>query len=157
MQAGAPYGIHALAIGAAIIAIVATVSLNFVGMKWLGGLYNRHRERVGGPVGHHSMLHMVFGLLCLHVASMLVFGVGFWALLQVPEAGSIDGAHHAGMFDAFYLSAMTYSTVGFGDLVPKGPIRWLAGAEALVGLMMIAWSASFAFMEMSRHWRDDLR
>ncbi|MGY4515404.1 hypothetical protein ACVWWW_000972 [Lysobacter sp. HA18] len=156
MLAGAPYEVHAIAIATSIVAVVVAVAINFEGMKRLGELYTRHRKRSGGPVARHHMLWMVFGLLVLHALAMLVFGVGYWALLRVPEAGSIDGAHRASVFDAFYLSAMTYSTVGFGDLTPKGPIRWLAGAEALVGLMMIAWSASFAFLEMSRHWRDDL-
>ena len=157
MQTGAPYWVHALAIGTAVLAVVAVVTLNFEGMRRLGQRYNRHRREQGGPVGRRHLLRLIFWLIVLHSLSMMVFGVGYWALLHVPEAGSIDGAHHATVFDAFYLSAMTYSTVGFGDLTPKGPIRWLAGAEALMGLMMVAWSASFAFMEMSRHWRDDLR
>jgi hypothetical protein len=156
MSPGAPYAVHALAIAAAVVAVVAVVAINFEGMKWLGRTYKRHRRRIGGPVGRHHVLWLVLGLLGLHTLSMLVFGVDYWALLRVPGAGSIDGAHRAGLFDVFYLSAMTYSTVGFGDLTPTGPVRWIAGAEALVGLMMIAWSASFAFMEMSRHWRDDL-
>lgn len=157
MADGAPYWVHGVAIAVAAFAVVAVVLLNFEGMKALGRQYNAHRKREGGPVGRHRILRLVFGLIGLHAVSMMLFGVGYWALLHVPDAGSIDGAHHATLFDAFYLSAMTYSTVGFGDLTPKGPIRWLAGAEALLGLMMVAWSASFAFMEMSRHWRDDLR
>lgn len=157
MTPGAPYWVHAVAIATAVIAMVAVVLLNFEGMRALGHRYNRHRRERGGPVGRHRLLHLVFGLIALHSLSMVTFGVGYWLLLQVPDAGSIDGAHHAGLFDAFYLSAMTYSTVGFGDLTPRGPIRWIAGAEALMGLMMVAWSASFAFLEMSRHWREDLR
>lgn len=157
MVQSAPYWVHALAIATAAVAVVAVVMLNFEGMRYLGHLYNRHRREQGGPVGRRHLLHLVFGLVALHAFSMMIFGVGFWAMLRVPDAGSIDGAHHATVFDAFYLSAMTYSTVGFGDLTPKGPIRWLAGAEALMGLMMVAWSASFAFLEMSRHWRGDLR
>lgn len=155
MAEDAPYWVHAIAIATAAVAVVAVVTLNFEGMRALGRVYNRHRREQGGPVGRHSLLRLVFGLIGLHALSMMVFGVGFWAMLHVPGAGSIDGAHHATVFDAFYLSAMTYSTVGFGDLTPKGPIRWLAGAEALMGLMMVAWSATFAFMEMARHWRDD--
>jgi len=157
MQPGAPYWVHAVAIATAVVAVVAVVVLNFEGMKRLGRAYNGHRRREGGPVGRHLMLRLIFGLIALQAMSMMVFGIAYWALLHVPEAGSIDGAHRATLFDAFYLSAMTYSTVGFGDLTPKGPIRWLAGAEALMGLMMVAWSASFAFMEMSRHWRDEPR
>jgi hypothetical protein len=32
-------------------------------------------------------------------------------------------------------------------------MRLLAGIEALVGLLMISWSASFTFLEMHRDWR----
>src|SRR6476659_1181800 len=111
MPVEAPYSIHALAIVTAIAAVMAAGAINFEGMKWLGERYNRHRRRIGAPVGRYHILWMVFGLLGLHVLAMLVFGVGYWALLRVPEAGSIDGAHRANVFDAFYLSAMTYSTV----------------------------------------------
>jgi hypothetical protein len=50
------------------------------------------------------------------------------------------------------LSAMTYTTVGFGDVVPVGAIRFVAGLEALTGLVMITWSASYTFLEMQRDW-----
>jgi hypothetical protein len=43
--------------------------------------------------------------------------------------------------------------VGFGDIVPVGPIRFMAGMEGLTGLVMITWSASYAFLEMHRDWR----
>jgi hypothetical protein len=43
--------------------------------------------------------------------------------------------------------------VGFGDLVPSGPIRFLSGMEALTGFVLIAWSASFTYLEMERFWR----
>lgn len=157
MPSGAPYAVHAIAVATAVFAVLAVVTLNFEGMRGLGHLYNRHRRAKGGPVERRHLLRLIVGLIVLHALSMLVFGACFWMLLQVPGAGSIGGARHATLFDTFYLSAMTYSTVGFGDLTPKGPIRWVAGAEALMGLMMVAWSASFAFMEMSRHWRDDLK
>ncbi|GAB6196353.1 potassium channel family protein [Lysobacter xanthus] len=154
---GADYAVHGIAIATAGIAVAMVLVLNFEGMVRLGRMYNRHRRDNGGPVHRNKILRLVFGLVALHTASIVIFGAGYWALMHVPGAGGIDGAsHHASMFDAFYMSAMTYSTVGFGDLTPKGPIRWLAGTESLIGLMMVAWSASFAFMEMSRHWRDDL-
>jgi hypothetical protein len=48
---------------------------------------------------------------------------------------------------------MVYTTVGFGDLLPQGAIRFMSGMEALTGLVMITWSASFTFLEMQRDWR----
>ncbi|MEO5607197.1 MAG: ion channel, partial [Polaromonas sp.] len=52
-------------------------------------------------------------------------------------------------------SAETYSSLGFGDLIPTGPIRMLAGIEALNGLLLIGWSASFVYIAMERFWRVD--
>jgi hypothetical protein len=55
--------------------------------------------------------------------------------------------------DAVYLSAETFTTVGFGDLAPRGAIRFLAGTEALTGFILITWSASFLYLEMEQYWR----
>jgi len=48
-----------------------------------------------------------------------------------------------------------FTTLGFGDVIPYGAIRFMTGMEALTGLVLITWSASFAFIEMQRHWRLD--
>ena len=61
----------------------------------------------------------------------------------------------ATLLELVYLSAMTFTTVGYGDVSPVGPIRFLAGTEALVGFMLITWSASFTYLHMARHWRED--
>jgi hypothetical protein len=70
----------------------------------------------------------------------------------LPECGALSGGS-PGLLDAVYFSAVTYSTVGYGDMVPLGPIRFLAGTQSLVGLVLITWSASFTFLEMERFWR----
>jgi hypothetical protein len=49
---------------------------------------------------------------------------------------------------------MTFTTVGAGAVHLSGPIRFLNGTEALTGLVLITWSASFTFLEMTRFWRD---
>lgn len=147
---------HLLAIAATIAAVAAVVGLHFEGLLALGRIYKRRAPEIRPP-GRVRMLVLMGGMVTLHMAEIGIFGLAYWLVLKVPGTGDITGIESASLFDAGYLSAMTYSTVGFGDLAPRGPIRWLAGAEALVGLMMIAWSASFAFVEMSRHWdeRDD--
>jgi hypothetical protein len=49
---------------------------------------------------------------------------------------------------------MVYTTVGFGDLIPSGPIKMITCAEALAGLALITWSASFTYLQMQRLWRE---
>ncbi len=92
-------------------------------------------------------------LLMLHVVEIWLFGIVIDLVGYFPDLGVITGMHPVGILDAVYLSATTYSTVGYGDLVATGPIRILLGTEALVGLLMITWSASFTYLEMRRYWR----
>jgi hypothetical protein len=47
-----------------------------------------------------------------------------------------------------------FTTLGLGDLVPVGAVRFMTGTEALTGFVLIAWSASFTFVEMERFWKQ---
>jgi hypothetical protein len=40
--------------------------------------------------------------------------------------------------DALYLSIITWTTVGYGDLVPCAGSRWISAAEALMGYLVMA-------------------
>ncbi len=86
--------------------------------------------------------------------------------LPREQAGLADGAKDFGSIvstashlpgcnwlDSIYFLFVTYTTVGYGDLVPVGPIRFIAATEALNGWVLLGWSASFTFLEMQRFWR----
>ncbi|MGE5242209.1 MAG: ion channel [Bacteroidota bacterium] len=47
---------------------------------------------------------------------------------------------------------MTYTSLGLGDVYPLGDLRLIAGIESLIGLLMIAWSASFTYLMMEKFW-----
>lgn len=101
-----------------------------------------------------KVLFVIYGVIALHVVEIWLFGLAFWALLHIPGTGAVAGAEVLGFLDAVYLSAVTFTTVGFGDVAPVGAIRFLSGTEALTGFILITWSASFTFLEMERFWRD---
>jgi hypothetical protein len=105
-------------------------------------------------VRRRKVLLGVYGVIGLHVAEIWLFGVCLWALLHFPNAGEISGTHAAGLLDAVYLSATTFSTLGFGDLTPVGPVRFTAGTESVSGFILITWSASFLYLEMQEFWRS---
>lgn len=90
-----------------------------------------------------------------HVIEIWIFGLGLFLSLQIDGMGQLVGETGQLFLDCVYFSFITYTTVGYGDLVAQGPIRYLTGVEALTGLILITWSASFLFMEMQRHWADD--
>ncbi len=51
---------------------------------------------------------------------------------------------------SFYFSAVTYTTVGYGDLVLPDQWRIFAAAEALTGILMCGWSTGVLFAVVSR-------
>ncbi|MDH4110502.1 MAG: potassium channel family protein [Gammaproteobacteria bacterium] len=46
---------------------------------------------------------------------------------------------------AAYFSAVTYATIGYGDVTPPNGWRLLAAMEGLTGILMCAWSGGFFF------------
>ncbi len=139
-------GLVVLATG---IVVCLCVMVHYEGLSLLvRGLGKRHDQQP-----RRKVLYGIFAVLFLHVIEIWVFGLGYWALLLWPETGHVVSSASTSFLDSIYLSAMTYTTVGFGDLAPVGPIRFLAGTEALTGFVMITWSASFTFLEMERFWR----
>lgn len=139
---------------ATAITIALAVLVHFEGLVVLGRHLARRTALVdaSGMRGHWAMLWVIAGLLVLHGIEIGVFGLAYWGLSHLlGVAGS-----HGGLVESVYLSATAYSTVGFGDVEPLAQLRFLVATESVVGLLLIAWSGSFTFIEMSRHWRSEL-
>jgi hypothetical protein len=94
----------------------------------------------------------VVGALIAHVAEVWVFTLGYYALLNSGTFGRLVGNFSNTLSDCAYFSFSTYTSLGFGDITPTGPLRFLAGMEALTGLVLIAWTASYMFVQMERLW-----
>ncbi|MES2960280.1 MAG: potassium channel family protein [Pseudomonadota bacterium] len=87
-----------------------------------------------------------------HAVEIVVYGIALYLLVTSGIGGGLKGSEAFSMADCIYFSAETYTSIGFGDVTPFGAIRLLIGAEALNGLLLIGWSASYAFIAMERYW-----
>ncbi len=96
---------------------------------------------------------IVFSLLLAvvaHLLEILIFAIALeFMLLHDMIRFSINAPD---FFDIFYFSGTTYTTVGYGDIVLIGSGRIIAVVESLMGLVLIAWTASFTYYEMNRKW-----
>ena len=92
----------------------------------------------------------------MHTLEIAIFA-GAYQGLQTMGLGELRGLEYQRFFSYFYYSAVVYTTLGFGDIIPLGPAKILTGFEALIGLGFITWSASFTFLEMQRYWRDPIQ
>lgn len=96
----------------------------------------------------------VFGTICAHLVEVWLFGLAFFLMLGFGVFGNLQGNFDGSLIDCVYFSFTTYTTIGYGDIEPIGEMRFLAGLEAITGLSLITWSATFMFMEMTRFWED---
>lgn len=144
----AHWGANFVVVIATAITVALAVLVHYEGLRWmslrLGGLPSLRRRKV---------LFGVYGIIALHIAEIWLFGACLWILLHVAHTGLVSGVAEPSLLDAVYMSATTFSTLGFGDLVPIGPLRFLVGTETLSGFILISWSASFLYLEMQEFWR----
>jgi hypothetical protein len=119
--------------------------------KALARLKQLHRLRV---------LVLILGLLLTHLVEIWIYALAYGLVDGSGDFGRLNHAathSQTGWLDYIYFSFVTYTTVGYGDIVPVGPIRFIAASEALNGWLLLGWSASFTFLEMQRFWHDSAK
>jgi hypothetical protein len=131
----------------AAVAMCVLLQYEYLSLIW---------RRLSGHGGHRrvKVLYAIFAVILLHVMEIWIIGAVIWLLLLWPACGSLYGPPTPTFLECVYLSAVSFSTVGFGDVAPVGPIRFLIATEALTGLVLITWSASLTYLEMEKFSRS---
>jgi hypothetical protein len=87
-----------------------------------------------------------------HTIVVWAYAFTYWLLAVRWEIGGFSGLPVSDFADCLYFSVVTYTSLGFGDQVPVAHVRLIAGVEALNGLLLIGWTASFTYWAMERYW-----
>jgi hypothetical protein len=95
---------------------------------------------------------VVFACFAAHTVEVWLFALAYYLFVDVLALGSFGGAHDGTFIDNVYFSVVSYTSLGFGDVYPIDNVRLISGVEALVGLLMIGWSASFTYLAMEKFW-----
>lgn len=127
--------------------VVLSVGIHLVTLRGLSRAVLRWRLFPVTAMGV-AMLGAIVG----HLVEIAVFGIAIFWMSDFEEFGHLSGHVEQTLGDYFYYSAVTYTSLGFGDVVPSGRLRLLSAVEALTGLVLIAWTASFAFFLMQQLW-----
>jgi hypothetical protein len=85
------------------------------------------------------LIWMAWWLVILHLAEIAVWALFYWWRACLPDAES-----------SFYFSGVTYTTVGYGDLVLPAEWRLIGSVEGLTGILMCGLSSGFFFAVLSR-------
>ncbi len=115
-------------------------------------------NRIGWLITHmrvFSQVRLMFGVMLAiiaHTIEVAIFAVAYYFMHHEKGFGILNGNFDGSFLDALYFSFTVFTTVGFGDIEPDGPLKFLTGIESLTGLVLITWTASFLYVEMQRYW-----
>ena len=114
---------------------------------------------VGLPVfvipARSKLLVVIFGAFIAHAAEIILYAVAIHVIVHNVGVGTLHDSTNPALSTCLYFSAETYTSLGYGDFLPGGELRLIAGVEALNGLLLIGWSASYTYIAMERFWSSD--
>src|ERR1700722_7651240 len=127
---------------AAIVLVTLTLSLQCAGMAaviaWARPSFAPAALRLGAIRSAMLMMRLMTAFICLHLLEILLWTVLYrWLCFPVWES-------------AFYFSAASYATVGYGDVVLPQMWRTIGPVESITGVLMCGLSAGFVFAIVNR-------
>jgi len=136
--------------GCCVVLLILTTFIHYEVLRLLTLLLPRLRIPTRA-----RLIVVIFATFAAHAVEMLLYALTFYWLVEIADIGTL-GTRSAPTFMTYlYFSAETYTSLGYGDIVPGGVLRMLAGLEALNGLLLIGWSASYIYISMERFWGDE--
>jgi len=141
-----------IAILATCLLVVATTVVHYEVLRWL----NSTLPQLGVP-RRTKLVAVILAAFAAHAIEIALYAAALYALVAWLGVGNLSGSAGFSLSTCMYFSAETYTSLGFGDITPVGPVRLLAGVEALNGLLLIGWSASFTYISMEQFWRPEAR
>ncbi|WP_404400096.1 ion channel [Pelagibacterium halotolerans] len=132
-----------------LVMVLVSVVLHYELLSYTARLLRRVRlkNRVRVTIG-------VLGVLIAHLASIVLFAFLYFLINVSPWLGSLGGAFEGLPRDYLYFSLTSFTTLGVGDVTATGDLRLISGLQALLGFVLIGWSASFTFVVMQRTWEE---
>jgi hypothetical protein len=119
--------------------LAVTVTIHAAGLSaLLRGLPPALRDKRFATVTW-QILQVAWRLILLHVLEIAVWALFYWWRKCLPDAET-----------SFYFSGVTYTSVGYGDVVLPKEWRLLGPLEGLTGILMCGLSTGFFFAAVSR-------
>ncbi|MCC6789622.1 MAG: hypothetical protein IT547_17455 [Hyphomonadaceae bacterium] len=100
---------------------------------------------------HAILVWVLSALLLIHAAEIGLFA-GIYGVAELIGIGRLRSESVLTPAEYFIFAAETYSSLGSTDVTPEGEIRLMSSLSSLIGILLLAWSASFLFSLVER-WR----
>lgn len=130
-----------LALATLMVGLTVAIHLGgLLGLLWvLRDRAHRIRAHESRLVPLGVILFVVLGLVAIHSVEIWLYAAAFWAIGAVHDFET-----------ALYFSTVTFTTLGYGDVVLDGNWRLFGAIEAGNGLILFGWSTAFLLSVTSR-------
>ena len=122
------------------VALAATTAIHYEAMLVLAHRVHGDRNRL-----RRALPLAIIALVAAHVAEIAVYALVFWFSDRILHLGSLRSVGSMGLPSFFYFAAETYSSLGYGDIIPTASMRLIASVEPLNGLLLLSWSGAFLY------------
>lgn len=126
------------------IMVVLTVAVHLIGLTGLIAAMRWREDHV-----HHAdaswrqmmlIMGVVLALFLLHAIQIWLYAVLYWGVLDAFTSFE----------EALYYSTVTFTTVGYGDVVLDGRWRMVGAVESANGFLLLGWSTAFLIQVVAR-------
>ncbi|MGV0946186.1 potassium channel family protein [Empedobacter falsenii] len=116
--------------------VILQSTVTVYSLKYLHKL-NLKKQRLTFSEVLWQMATSVSFLTLLHGAQCTIWAATFYFNPNIDNLYSFQ--------EAIYFSLITFTTVGYGDVVIDSEWKIMAGLEAINGIMMVGWSTALMF------------
>lgn len=119
-----------------VFIIVTTVIIHTSGMMIVVRILRKHKASSLGFLRSPTFLivEIVLVMFAVSIVEVLLWAITYMVVETIE-----------GFEKAFYFSMVTFTTLGYGDIVLTGTWRLLASFEAAIGIIMFGWTTAIVF------------
>lgn len=132
-----------------ILLISATVVIHAVGTISVVPTLRRVAKLVIGDRGQVARVGftiiIILWLFVLHTLEVWLWAGVYWRLTDLPDFET-----------ALYFSTVSFTTLGYGDVVLDANWRFLSALQATNGILLFGWSTAFLFAVVRRVWDAEM-
>lgn len=136
--------------------MLVVVFVHYEGFSFI----TKHVEKFRKREQHRWFLMLILlGIMAIHCIEIWLYAFAFAGLdyTKMGQLVTAPGLPEIGQYGVHYVyyAGVVYTSLGFGDIAPTGAARILSASAGLVGLLLIAWSASFTYLSMQNLWHKN--
>ena len=129
------------------VLIAACTAIHYVALRFAAQFVT--------PARHpsHCVAIAVTTIAIAHIIEALLYAGGFWFAVHSLQIGDLassppDEDKVLNFMDYYYFSLVNFTTLGRGDLIPSGHLRFMTAMEAFQGFLLITTSGAYLLQIM---------